>query len=47
MEQKKTYENPEMEIVEFESDKVIATSNCAPYNCPTSYGSTCTGYPTN
>ena len=47
MEEKKKYEHPEMEIVEFEGDKVVTASNCNPYSCPTSYGSVCTGYPTN
>lgn len=40
----KEYTKPSVEFVEFEAN-IIASSGCNPYNCPNSYGGTCTGNP--
>ena len=38
------YVSPEIEVVEFKDANVVTESACE-YECPDSYGSTCTGNP--
>lgn len=39
----KVFSAPRMNIIEFDNEDVIATSNCPTYVCPFGYGTSCEG----